>query len=1646
MKKVLIWALISAILLSQPAYLQAAESVGEERNVAQTEKTEDEIQTGEIAEAEMSAEAGLYSGVCDGGAQWRIEGSGSNYTLTLSGTGSVYCGDAEGRLRSEWADSFGTSVKKIIVEDGVTEIGDYAFCAMEAVESVVLPDSVTRIGDWAFAGCTGLSQIQMTQNLKEIGYFAFGECASLEAIDLPNTLETVSGSEFSGCESLKKIVLPDAFTFLVSTFEDCYALEEVVLPSTVQSIGNAFWNCKSIKRVTIGEGNDIFYTDDIGIYERRPDGILLLYLFPGKTGECRIDNTVKYIEAGAFANTSYSKITIPGSIESIYELFGLDFAAEDQEPANPGGLEIVLESGVLRLGLDAFAVYNNSVKLNKITVPRSVVSIHSEAFGEDLPEDIEICCFENSATHQFAAERGMRYTLLEGEELTGVLLDPQGGTLETNSTTLYVGSQVGKLPMPVRNGWHFAGWYTGEGVLVTAGTIAKKEMETLYAHWSEGKVYAGDCGTSSQWVLDTASGILRIAGTGSASGEIELGDGADKAKELIIEEGITGIGAELGGSAISSVQFPESLKNIGNTFSNCKSLKRLEIPEGIVTIGSFAGCTALETLSLPASLKEIFHQDRFVDEYAGGMFHGCDSLKKVTVAPGNKTYTSDDYAIYTNKGETLDLFYNHQAIEYTVPAEVTRIDEFSLQDETLKLETITIPRTVETIDEESIYNVYITVNCYQDSEAYHYAKDRHPFRLLDTEEGVLTFDAGEGNTEETSKKLTIGSCIGTLPDASREGYQFAGWYTSENGGNQVHIYTIFEKDMTVYARWTTSDKRVELNANGGQMPGGAVSEYRFLAEGETMNLISVPIRKGYVFQGWYTEQSGGDKYEEGSVPTVEVLYAQWERQVSKKIELKPENGVYYHEFWRVSGEPFGPMPTPAKTGYIFDGWWTEKEGGTEVTGDMIVTEDAVYYAHWIEGEETYTVTFDANGGAVSPAEKTVEVGQTYGELPEPVKEGYTFAGWYTARYGGNRVKPEHTVGDAQDQILYAHWNIKWYTVTFDANGGSVDTKTMQVYFGGSYGTLPEPERQGYVFQGWYTDMAGGTKVTAVTKVRVADAHSLYAHWEKKEVGSYSVDTLTYSFSNSRSAFGYPAGYRIPLARFQQIFGDTAKARSAYNWMGEWGGSCFGMAMSSSILTTPGSGMLTTDFGKKGVINLGVKDYSAVLGANVTEMIEMMHVTQADSNLQNILGSTTNDLDALCEAVDKVGSVEQPVMITIFSANSGHAVLGYEFEEISSTEGRIYVYDCNYPKTEKYITVKKTGGSSEYNAIGYAINGVYPVIRIKYALYDDYYDVWTGRIAEQNTNMLYLNVGDAEIYNDDGEQVATIEDGELDTQSKDIYQYEPIDLEEGGEETMNDAVILYLPTDSYTVKNTDIQTLELKAEMTNIEQGASVNTTAEEVTFTVDDSTAINQVVVSSKEGEKYEINLQSTAEQDNKIVELSGTGNGEEVIVGQSEGTVEAQAENSQLLIDGEKQPQINIEASASEGGTITPKGSTAFITGGFQEYVIIPDEGYRIKDVKVDDVSVGAVEKYSFADIRYSHTIEAEFEKIPDYIRGDVTGDSQVTVQDLRMILRAVCQKVTLTEDQIKAGDVTDDGKVGIEDLRKVLRYICGKIDITEL
>lgn len=156
--------------------------------------------------------------------------------------------------------------------------------------------------------------------------------------------------------------------------------------------------------------------------------------------------------------------------------------------------------------------------------------------------------------------------------------------------------------------------------------------------------------------------------------------------------------------------------------------------------------------------------------------------------------------------------------------------------------------------------------------------------------------------------------------------------------------------------------------------------------------------------------------------------------------------------------------------------------------------------------ETYltssVISFDANGGSVSTTSKVVYYGQLYGELPIPTKSNYDFVGWFTAKEGGTKVTSDSAVSALANQVLYAQWSPKKYTVSFNANGGTVSESTRTVTFGTELGTLPTPKRDYYTFQGWYTEAVNGTKVNTSTNFTEAKNVTLYAHWTQNPVSDW----------------------------------------------------------------------------------------------------------------------------------------------------------------------------------------------------------------------------------------------------------------------------------------------------------------------------------------------------------------------------------------------------------------------------------------------------------------------------------------------------------------------------------------------------------------
>lgn len=1770
-KRILSLAVAAAVLFSNPAVLHAAELTGgtgtseeilplQDGEPVQGELFLPEEQTAAEKVTALSGNAGEERQGEQDGWSWALE----NGVLTVRGTGRVSAGRYPD-YEVPW-EAYKEEIQEVIVEEGIWEIGWYAFANLENLRTVTLPGSVRKIGPHAFYYCRALEQINLPESVTEIGDYAFAMTDALKQIALPSGLEELADDLFYGggleavvlpegvlsigsgafygtalkeveipqsvlaiesdafafCEELVSVQFPEAiaergsaaaqelgraFPYLgTGAFRNCGSLTGTIripenvyeisrnafantavtgirIPASVTELGCAFNGCVSLESMEFGEGSSYFLEEGC-LYERRTDGSRrLIYVMNSASGEKTFSEEVTELEAYAFYDSGYTKVTVPGTVRTVPErCFDESYDGQSQ-----GGLEeIVLEEGVLRIESGAFRMKS----LRRVVIPASVQDIAEDAFSYSYKKNVTIYGYAGSAAELYAAEQEMAFSALDPDAaVQRVFFDANGGTVTVSSKEICGLGLYGELPVPVKNGANFAGWYTEAegGELVSAHTssaFVRPEGGTLYAHWSDSPVYAGEVeGYLCEWIMDTGTGVLSFSGTGTlymASVPEEWETWKGQVRQLTVGEGITGLavsnsspygsqGMPFDEFPIVSASLPDSLELLGTAFRDCSTLEEVTLPGGLRSISPYAfyGCTGLKRIEIPGTVKSIGNRafsgctaleevimEEGVQELNEISFDECTSLKsvflpasvrqiynafrgcpeRITISGDNPYLEADEYAVYS-KGKT-DLLYclPGNTGEFAVPGTVTDIAGFAFAASQLSkvtvhggiakipmdcflfcdnlteivleegirqigkyginscgmLKEIVLPDSLEQMDDDAVRDEKVVIVCGQDTTGHTYAQQfGRCFRLTDTAPGTLFFDTCGGTAEISEKSLTKGSCFGELPVPVRENYEFEGWYTQAEGGVPVSEMTLLtQESQTLYARWKGKNRWVSFDAGEGAVWG---KSGKYVAYGEAWGILPEAQREGYRLEGWYTAPEGGERITADSTVAITrdvTLYAHWQKAVSYRLVFDANGGsVNPAGKIVVRGDAYGELPTPGLDDHTFIGWYTERTGGTEVTALSIVGDTATLYARWKPLHTYYYVAYDAKGGTISgSASKRVTAGESYGTLASPRREGYRFDGWYTKSAGGERITAESLVTITQDVTLYAHWTANTYRITFNANGGTVSPGTKTVTYDKAYGALPVAEREGYIFMGWSESADGSTFVASDTVCRTAADQTLYACWQARRQGDYTLDSLSYSFGNSNRAYGYSANYKIPLERYQFMYGNTQQAYTYYRQSSVWGGNCFGMSSTSAMLLTEGNGVNLTDFrsGASKASSLSVRDSNAALGLNLTQFIEAMQISQKKSLIQKDLGRSGNVLDEIVREVKEVGKTGYPVLIAVYSAQGGHALLAYRFEEMDSTTGRIYVYDCNYPNQTRYITVKKNqadtaASTGKYTAFSYRINDAYLCIRIKYVDYETFYQVWRERGGSSEANLLSVSTDNIKIYDSAGRLAAELKDGELVTEREDIYEVTEFGVTDEGEVMPDDGRYeLYLPAgEKFTVENTDSYQQEFEAELVGEDLKAGVSTNAGEVTFAMDQDTGENAVDVEAEEGDLYEITLQSMADGDAEEVSVTGAGEGETVSVSSQKGEVGLEGEGALLEINGEAYPDVAVTASAGAGGTISNAGRREYQYRSYQDYTITPDAGYKIQDVLVDGVSVGAVSRYGFAELVYPHTIEAKFVKV---------------------------------------------------------------------
>ena len=336
-----------------------------------------------VSVVDFSAYASVETGKCGDNVTYSLDTETG--VLTISGTGNMRDYTVKQYnsyiFRNTFLDSNDQYVKKLIIDFGVTSIGEYSFYNCTRLESVTIPDSVTSIGSCAFSGCTSLTSVIIPNSVTSIGRYAFSGCANLTSITIPDSVTSIGGYAFSGCTSLTSVTIGNSVTSIgESAFKNCTSLTSVTIPNSVERIGiYAFKNCTSLTSVTIPDsvtsiGDDAFYEcrslESVTIGNNVTNIGSSAFNWCNNLTDITIPDSVTTIGPSAFSNTAYY------NDKSNWDK-GVLYLSNCLIDTNDDLTDYTIKDGTRIIANNAFY---NCTSLTSVTIPNSVESIGDNAF------------------------------------------------------------------------------------------------------------------------------------------------------------------------------------------------------------------------------------------------------------------------------------------------------------------------------------------------------------------------------------------------------------------------------------------------------------------------------------------------------------------------------------------------------------------------------------------------------------------------------------------------------------------------------------------------------------------------------------------------------------------------------------------------------------------------------------------------------------------------------------------------------------------------------------------------------------------------------------------------------------------------------------------------------------------------------------------------------------------------------------------------------------------------------------------------------------------------------------------------------------------------------------------------------------------
>lgn len=647
-----------------------------------------------------------------------------------------------------------------------------------------------------------------------------------------------------------------------------------------------------------------------------------------------------------------------------------------------------------------------------------------------------------------------------------VTFDTDGGTMSTKTEYVAVGQPVTKASTPTKAGYKFIGWYEKESGIYAVNRyyIPEKDV-TLVARWGE------------YWTVTyDANGGVCLYDSYKSSNAVK-GESVYLNSSGFEREGYTLAGwckdAACRGEVLTGNYTPESdITLYAKWGKTCRIT--FDAGEGSFSDGKKTSVREVAEGTLIDS-PSVYNKNASLDGW-----YTADGVRwsRARVAEGDVTF----YAKWISNNTHTVTF--HGGGQY-------------LYDREERQYVSTLVYQVE--DGRQISEASISRDGY-DCTWYLDASFKTPYNFnaaVETDLDLyarwvkcvyITWDAkgGRNSSGKSSGNVYVGQGEAyNLPDVTKDGYSFAGWYTKDGQlfDEQTHLY----ENIYVYAAWTEG-YRVTLDLKGGELCEGD-SAVLYVKPGERCRGMQNPKKDNAAFTGWFDEKGNKLTYISSFTPAKDtVLTAGWTTDFVR-VTLHAGDSSIYDPYTKdevntlvvcVPKDSVLPYSyhsrDPRQLGMKAFAGWSLTEDGTDIIDEdtYIFKKDTDLYPVW---GDSWTVIMDYMGGFYSTStgrytSKCVVKGT---EITNPSsqymhREGYTFDGWYeNTDYTGKKYEIPFT--PQRNMRLYAKWikgNVITYTVSFDTGGGTA-VEPQQVVYEESAVKPENPKKGGSIFDGWYTE-------------------------------------------------------------------------------------------------------------------------------------------------------------------------------------------------------------------------------------------------------------------------------------------------------------------------------------------------------------------------------------------------------------------------------------------------------------------------------------------------------------------------------------------------------------------------------------------------